>query len=171
MRCIGRCARFFNVPSSNSKDLSKRGTRRPTLKTTRERSLLMSHVRQRGTQPELAVRAIARRLGHRLSSNVRGLPGSPDLCDRAQKKAVFVHGCFWHRHPHCSATTTPKTNRGYWVPKFRDNVARDARKISDLRELGYQTMTIWSCELRGTVWDKRLERKLKRFLDPSSNPK
>lgn len=149
---------------STAKQPARRSKRRVQLKTTRERSLLMSRVRQRGTQPEIAVRGLARRLGYRLSTNVRGLPGSPDLCHRAQKKVVFVHGCFWHRHRYCNATTTPKNNRTYWVAKFKDNVARDARKVRDLRALGYQTMTLWTCEVQGTGWEEKLSRRLDRFL-------
>jgi len=164
LRGIGRCAIFLGMIPSSAKQLPTRGPRRRKLTTTPERSQLMSRVRQHGTQPERAVRGLARRLGYRLSTNVRSLPGSPDLCHGRLKKAVFVHGCFWHRHPQCSAATTPKNNRDYWVCKFKDNVARDARKQRDLRRLRYQTMTIWTCELRGTTWEKRLGRKLERFL-------
>jgi DNA mismatch endonuclease, patch repair protein len=158
------CEVAWDMPSRALRKYTKRRNDRK-LRTTRARSLLMSRVRQHGTDPELMVRRLARRLGRRLSTNVRTLPGSPDLVQRATKKAIFVHGCFWHRHPGCTATTTPANNREFWVRKFAENIARDARKTRNLRRLGYDTIIIWSCELRDRDWEEKVGIKLTRFLN------
>jgi DNA mismatch endonuclease, patch repair protein len=134
------------------------------LRTTPERAWLMSRVRQRGTGPELAVRAILRRLGHRFRTNAKGLPGSPDIYSASRKRAVFVHGCFWHRHPRCRATTTPTRNREFWLAKFLANVARDNRNARGLRRLGYRVMTVWECQLKSPAKLARLKRRLGRFF-------
>jgi DNA mismatch endonuclease (patch repair protein) len=134
------------------------------LRTTPERALLLSKVRQRGTGPELAARAILRNLGIRFRTNGKGLPGSPDIFSASGKRAVFVHGCFWHRHPRCRAATTPTRNRKYWLAKFLANVARDNRNARRLRRLGYRVMTVWECQLESPAKLERLKRRIDRFF-------
>lgn len=106
----------------------------------------MGRVRQAGTAPEEAVAAWLRahKLGYR--RNVRTLPGRPDFANRRAGFAIFVHGCFWHRHPGCLRTTTPARNREFWLEKFASNVARDAARTSELEQTGLCTITIWECE-------------------------
>src|SRR5262245_36742868 len=98
----------------------------------------MARVRHSGTAPELAVRRLLRRLRIRFTTSNRDLPGSPDIANRRDKWALFIHGCFWHRHEGCSQTTTPRTNKLFWLQKFRDNRLRDTRKGSQLRRLGFK---------------------------------
>jgi DNA mismatch endonuclease, patch repair protein len=131
---------------------------------TAERSKLMARVRQRGTAPELAVRSILDRQGHDYETNGSELPGSPDLYDRYTKRALFVHGCYWHRHRGCRATTTPTSNRDFWVQKFEQNVARDRRKVRTLRRMGYRVLTVWECQLKSPKKLARLERRLDAFF-------
>ena len=107
----------------------------------------MGGIRQKGTAAELAVRRIATSLGLHYRISNRDLPGSPDLANRSRKWAIFVHGCFWHRHAGCSRTTTPRRNRAFWVAKFEANIARDARVQSELRDLGYRVVVLWECEV------------------------
>lgn len=106
----------------------------------------MRAVRQEGTEPEVAVRVALASLGFEFETNVQDKPGRPDLWVSTEGVAIFVHGCFWHRHEGCSKATTPKRNRDYWVTKFQQNVERDARKVSELEALGYSTVTVWQCE-------------------------
>jgi DNA mismatch endonuclease, patch repair protein len=108
----------------------------------------MRNVRRRHTEPELIIRKAlwARSLRYRL--HVRGLPGTPDIVFARRHVAVFVHGCFWHRHPCCRYATTPKTNTQFWQGKFAANVARDQRKIEDLTRLGWRSVVVWGCETR-----------------------
>jgi DNA mismatch endonuclease (patch repair protein) len=117
-----------------------------SLRTTPDASARMAKVRQRGTEPELAVRDAARIAKLRLGSDNRDLPGSPDLANRTRKVAVFVHGCYWHRHSDCPRSTTPKRNREFWLAKFRRNIARDAVAIGDLKALGFNVVVVWGCE-------------------------
>jgi DNA mismatch endonuclease, patch repair protein len=110
-------------------------------------STRMGRVRQKGTRPELLVRGVLSELGHRFRLANRDLPGSPDIANRSRRWAVFVHGCFWHRHG-CSATTTPGRNRAFWEAKFARNVIRDQQSTERLRALGYTVIVVWECETK-----------------------
>jgi DNA mismatch endonuclease (patch repair protein) len=124
-------------------------------------SARLARVRQRDTTPELAVRLAAYSLGHHFRIHNRDLPGSPDIANRTRKWAIFVHGCFWHRHHGCVRTTTPKRNRAFWVEKFEANRARDRRVRAALRRAGYRTVVVWECESENPA---RLRAKLERDL-------
>jgi DNA mismatch endonuclease (patch repair protein) len=119
---------------------------RPPKPADPRRSALMSRVRQRGTEAELAVAAALRRLGISYRLNVMSLPGSPDFANKRMKWAIFVHGCFWHRHTGCKRATVPKTNEDFWRDKFLTNRVRDARAIRQLRRLGFRVSLIWECQ-------------------------
>ena len=119
---------------------------RPKLRTDPDRSALMRRVRQRGTSPEIIVARICRDLGLRYRLNVKSLPGSPDLGNKTKRWAIFVNGCFWHRHTGCRLATPPKRNRAFWSKKFAANRSRDARKIRELRALSYRVAVVWQCE-------------------------
>jgi DNA (cytosine-5)-methyltransferase 1 len=135
------------------------------------RSRLMASVRQKGTNPELIVRRLARLLGLRIRTNGKNLPGSPDVFTMAPKRAVFVHGCFWHRHPACKAATMPKSNREFWEQKFKANLQRDRRKIRKLRSIGFRVMTIWECQVKSPTNLSRVTRKLLRFFETGQQPR
>jgi len=143
--------------------MSRKSPRLGKLATTPERSALFKRVRQRGTAPEAVVRAMLTRLGHTYSTNVRLIPGSPDLVSEGSW-AVFVHGCYWHRHAGCRASSTPSRNAAFWRAKFEANVRRDRRKVRELKKLGYRVMTIWECETKTRANQARLERRLARFF-------
>lgn len=126
-----------------------------------DRSALMSRVKAKGTKPELNVRRLAHGLGYRYRLHRRDLPGSPDLVFPGRRKALFVHGCFWHRHQGCRKTTMPKTRAKFWQRKFDDNVRRDERVIAALRDLGWDVLVVWECE---TSDENLLRRTLIEFL-------
>ena len=126
-----------------------------------DRSALMSRVKAKGTKPELNVRRLAHGLGYRYRLHRRDLPGSPDLVFPGRRKALFVHGCFWHRHQGCRKTTMPKTRAMFWRRKFDDNVRRDERVIAALRDLGWDVLVVWECE---TSDENLLRRTLIEFL-------
>lgn len=115
------------------------------LQTSKAISERMGRVRRQGTKPELVVRKIAREAGLRYTTRNKDLPGSPDLANRRRHIAIFVHGCYWHRHPKCVKASTPKTNETFWENKFSQNVARDAAAVSALRSQGFKVVTIWEC--------------------------
>jgi len=114
----------------------------------KKRSEIMSRVRSRDTKPELVVRRIAHGLGFRYRLHRKDLPGCPDIVFPRYRSVIFVHGCFWHRHPSCKHASSPKTRVEYWEDKFRGNVARDARNTTLLRDLGWRVMVIWECETK-----------------------
>ena len=112
-----------------------------------KRSQMMSGIRSRDTTPEKLVRRALHKAGFRfrLSSGSK-LPGRPDVVLAKYRTAVFVHGCFWHRHEGCRLTYTPKSNRPFWRRKFRENIERDARKARELRRMGWRRVVIWECD-------------------------
>lgn len=125
----------------------------------------MSRVRSKDTKPEKKVRTLVYSLGYRYRLHRGDLPGSPDLVFPGRKKVIFVHGCFWHRHSDdCPLTRTPKSKQAFWEAKFSQNVERDLRQQSLLREAGWQYLIIWECE---TAEKQRalLVKKIRDFLD------
>lgn len=112
------------------------------------RSWLMSRVRSKDTSPEMRVRRAAHKLGIRFRLHKNDLPGKPDLVFRKHQTALFVHGCFWHRHEGCSKASTPKTRSEYWTEKFTGNVRRDSEVKMALESLGWKVMIVWECETK-----------------------
>jgi DNA mismatch endonuclease, patch repair protein len=125
------------------------------------RSEMMSRIRGKGTKPELLVRSSAHRLGFRFRLHVRKLPGSPDLVFPRKKIALFVHGCFWHRHQGCPYCYAPKSNIQFWREKFKKNVVRDKRVETGLEGMGWRVAVIWECE---TADSNGLRKRLKELL-------
>jgi DNA mismatch endonuclease, patch repair protein len=105
----------------------------------------MARILAKDTQPELCVRRLVYALGYRYRLHVRTLPGTPDLVFRSRKKVIFVHGCFWHRHPGCGRL--PKSRKRFWVNKLESNRRRDLANIRRLQRSGWQVLVIWECEL------------------------
>jgi DNA mismatch endonuclease, patch repair protein len=120
------------------------------------RSQIMARVRGKDTSPELRVRSLVHRLGYRFRLHRRDLPGRPDLVFPARKKVIFVHGCFWHRHQNCPANRTPKSRVEFWTAKLDGNAARDARKMSELKDMGWDALVIWECEVDRIDLPKRI---------------
>ncbi|WP_295840161.1 DNA mismatch endonuclease Vsr [uncultured Xanthomonas sp.] len=114
----------------------------------KQRSSLMSRIRGKDTKPELKVRQLAYALGFRFRLHRRDLPGSPDLVFASRRKVIFVHGCYWHRHPGCRYAYSPKSNVEFWQSKFAANVARDRLAAKALEEAGWQVLVVWECETR-----------------------
>ena len=126
------------------------------------RSWNMSRIRGKDTGPELRLRSMLHREGFRFRLHARKLPGRPDLVLPKYRTAIFVHGCFWHRHPGCRNATDPANRATFWQEKFRSNVARDARNRAALEAAGWAVVVVWECEL-GTDAQGVLTR-LKRSL-------
>lgn len=111
------------------------------------RSANMRAVRSKDTKPEMLVRRAVYALGYRYRLHRRDLPGKPDLAFIGKRKAIFVHGCFWHQHEDCREASKPKSNGGYWGPKLARNVERDANNVDALHRAGWQTLIIWECDM------------------------
>lgn len=131
----------------------------------------MSRIRGSDTKPEMRVRRALHARGLRYRLHRRDLPGTPDIVFPRAKVAVFVHGCYWHRHESCRLTTTPSTNTEFWQRKFDGNVARDRKAAQQLVERGWQVMTVWECETRKpaqlqAVVD-RIEKEIRSRVTPN----
>lgn len=126
------------------------------------RSALMARIGARNTGPELRVRRFLHARGLRYSLHGRNLAGRPDIVFRSRRIAVFVHGCFWHRHPGCAATRTPKTRTEFWEPKFLANVARDGQVQATLIAEAWRVVIVWECETTNEGALLRLARLIER---------
>ena len=111
------------------------------------RSWNMSRIRGKDTAPELHLRSLLHRAGYRFRLHHPTLPGRPDIVLPKYRAAVFVHGCYWHRHAGCPLAATPKTRTGFWQAKFDNTVRRDRRKARELAQLGWRVITVWECQL------------------------
>lgn len=112
------------------------------------RSWNMSRIKGKDTGPEMKLRSMLHRAGYRFRLHTSELPGRPDIVLAKYRTVVFVHGCYWHRHPGCPDATTPKSRTEFWQKKFRDTVERDKRKVEELEKLGWHVITVWECELK-----------------------
>jgi DNA mismatch endonuclease (patch repair protein) len=127
-----------------------------------ERSERMRRVKGRDTKPERRLRALVWRLGYHYRKHRRDIPGNPDLAFVGRKRAIFLHGCFWHRHDCPSGRRAPKSRVAFWTKKFQQNVARDTVVAKALKRAGWKSLVIWECEIRKP---ELIERKIRRFLD------
>ena len=132
--------------------------------TPAERSARMGRVRGRDSKPEMVVRRLVHAMGFRYRLHDRRLPGAPDLVLRGRRKAIFVHGCFWHRHPdpNCKLARMPKSRLDFWGPKLQGNRERDLRQQAALKALGWDFLVVWECELRDK---EQLQNALFGFLE------
>lgn len=115
--------------------------------TTKKRSEVMGLIRAKDTKPEKIVRSYLHRAGFRFRLHNKKLPGTPDLWLRKFNAAIFVNGCYWHRHPDCKLAYMPKQNRSFWERKFSANVLRDEHNKSALLDRGIRILVIWECAL------------------------
>ena len=114
-----------------------------------QRSERMSRVRNKDTKPELKIRRLVWSLGYRYRLHSKKLPGHPDLVFPARKKVIFIHGCFWHQHgENCRQYRMPKTRLEFWLPKLEGNKRRDAENQRLLREMGWDHMIVWECQIK-----------------------
>jgi DNA mismatch endonuclease, patch repair protein len=128
-----------------------------------QRSERMARVRSKGSRAELKVRRLVHSLGYRYRLHRRDLPGSPDLVLPARRSVIFVHGCFWHRHPDpsCKLARLPKSRLDFWGPKLEANRERDERNKTALEKSGWRVLDIWECQLPDAG---QLEQTIRNFL-------
>jgi len=128
------------------------------------RSENMRRIRGKDTKPELIVRSALFGMGYRYRLHGDKLPGKPDLVFAKRRKAIFVHGCFWHNHSHisCKIARFPKSNADYWADKLRRNIERDAVRRAELRRMGWKVLVVWECQTKSI--DKQIGR-IRRFLE------
>lgn len=130
--------------------------------TPEQRSRQMARVRGKDSVPELALRRLVHGMGYRYRLHVRQLPGTPDMVFRGRGAVIFMHGCFWHRHPGCTRARIPKSREEFWTTKLEGNRRRDLRDQRRLRRMGWRVMVVWECQLdRPEV----VAARVSRFLD------
>jgi DNA mismatch endonuclease (patch repair protein) len=110
----------------------------------------MSHIAGKETKPEILVRKFLFAHGFRFRKNVKELPGKPDIVLPKYKTVIFIHGCFWHGHD-CKRGVLPETNFEFWKDKIGKNVERDKRDIAELKQLGWNVIVIWQCEIKNVA--------------------
>lgn len=118
------------------------------IKSPEQRSLNMSKIRSKDTKPEEYIRHLLFHLGYRYRKNVNDVPGHPDAWLAKYNVALFVHGCFWHRHPGCRFAYTPKSRTEFWSRKFESNIARDKVVENQLKARGIRSLVIWECTVK-----------------------
>lgn len=129
--------------------------------TTTQRSVHMGRIRRADTGPEMIVRRLLHRLGYRFRIQLKKVPGRPDVAFPGRRKAILVHGCFWHGHEHCSTWCMPKTRPDFWRNKITTNRERDARLLAAAIAQGWECLIVWECETKDTDF---LEDQLTEFL-------
>ncbi len=142
------------------------------IKSAEARSRNMARIRSRDTGPETWLRKELFACGFRYRKNVSSIPGHPDIWMAKYNTAVFVHGCFWHRHRGCKYAYLPKTRVEFWTEKFRKNMERDAAVQAQLEKSGIRQLVIWECAIRRAVRSDQqrtsLINDIRMFLDSDS---
>ena len=128
----------------------------------KQRSYNMSRIKGKNTKPELLVRKWLWSEGYRYRLHRKDLPGKPDIVFPGRKKAIFVHGCFWHKHD-CKYFKWPRSNEEFWKEKINGNVSRDKKNYKSLQECGWDYFVLWECELKGNA--HLVFENLKAFLE------
>lgn len=129
--------------------------------SSEKRSWNMSRIRSADTKPEKIVRSILHSNGLRYRLHPKSVLGRPDIVLSGLKLAIFIHGCFWHRHKECKYAYNPKSRVDFWNKKFSDNVKRYKFVAKSLKKAGWKVITIWECEIENSI---KLERHVHRIL-------
>ena len=133
------------------------------------RSRNMSAIHSKDTKPEIYLRKLLFKEGYRYRIAEKSVPGHPDIFFRKYNTAIFVHGCFWHRHQDCKYAYTPKSRIEFWQKKFDDNVRRDSVVQNELRERRIKCLIVWECTIRQMMKDSAIERavlsQIKLFIE------
>ena len=127
------------------------------IKSPEQRSLNMSKIRSKDTKPEEYISKLLFNHGYRYRKNVKNVPGHPDAWLARYNTAVFVNGCFWHRHEGCKYAYTPKSRIEFWNDKFQKNTARDKVVEDQLKEQGIRSLVIWECTIRKMMQKSNIE--------------
>lgn len=129
----------------------------------KRRSQMMASIKGRDTKPERVMRSALHRIGFRYRLHAQRLPGKPDIVLTKYKAAIFVNGCFWHRHPYCKYAYVPKSHRSFWRRKFLENTNHDQAVHRQLEKLGWRVFVVWECQTtRAAVMAERIGRTIRK---------
>lgn len=129
--------------------------------SSEKRSSIMSNIRSKNTSPEIQVRKLIFSMGYRYRLHRKDLPGCPDIVFPGRKKVIFIHGCFWHGHQNCKASTLPETHKEFWKNKINSNQERDGKNINELENLNWKVLVVWQCEIKNISY---IAEKINSFL-------
>lgn len=132
--------------------------------TKEKRSWNMSQIKDKDTSIEVKVRKYLYHYGFRYRKNVKELPGKPDIFLKKYNTVIFVNGCFWHHHYNCKLAYIPKSRTGFWIKKFNKNIENDINHEKELRQMGYNVITVWECEIK-ECFKYRMEELVKEIED------
>ncbi len=120
----------------------------------------MSKIRAKNTKPELFIRSELHKRGYRFRVNSKLVEGLPDIYFTKRRIAIFIHGCYWHRHPNCKFAYTPKSNVDFWMRKFSSNILRDTEVMTLLNQQGIRVITIWECTIKRMLIDNSVNAEV-----------
>lgn len=135
------------------------------IKSPEERSKNMAAIRSKNTKPEVYFRKLLFANGYRYSLNSKSVPGHPDIYLRKYNTAIFVHGCFWHRHEGCKYAYMPKSRFEFWQKKFENNKRRDKIVVQELDEKGVKWIIVWECSIKKMQRDNAVQEKILRIVE------
>lgn len=127
------------------------------------RSYNMSQIKGKNTKPEEIVRKYLFAHGFRYRKNDKRLPGSPDIVLPKYNTVIFVNGCFWHGHEGCKYFVWPQNNADFWREKIQRNIERDKNNYDKLKQLGWNIVFVWECELKRHRRDETLSSLISRI--------
>lgn len=134
--------------------------------SSEKRSWVMAQVKGRDTKPEKAVRSLLHRMGYRFRLQRKDLPGKPDIVLPRYRAAIFVHGCYWHRHDCPNGRRLPKSRIDFWLSKLEGNRERDIKKQALLRGQGWNVLIVWECMLLDV---NALQENIRAFLESAAH--
>ena len=130
------------------------------IKSPEERSKNMAAIHSKNTKPEIYLRKLLFARGYRYGVNSKSVPEHPDIYMKKYNTAIFVHGCFWHRHEGCKYAYMPKSRVEFWQKKFDDNVRRDSAVKAELLEHGIKCLIVWECTIKRMVKSSDVEKRI-----------
>ncbi len=128
------------------------------------RSRMMSGIRSTNTKPEILTRKALHKLGYRFRLNSRIERIKPDIVLSKYKVAVFVHGCYWHKHEGCKLAYSNRNYSPKWLKKFEDNRIRDSRVLDMLVSSNWRVVIIWECVTRNSQEFRHTIKRVDRFI-------
>lgn len=138
-----------------------------------QRSKNMSAIKSKDTKPEIYLRKTLFHKGYRYRKNVNYIEGHPDIYLAKYNTAIFVHGCFWHRHRGCKYAYEPKSRIDFWNKKFDLNKKRDEVVKKILAEHGIRVLIVWECTVKkmynNSEYEQEILKQISRFLENNTN--
>lgn len=135
------------------------------IKSPEERSKNMAAIHSKNTKPEIYLRKLLFTRGYRYGVNSKSVPGHPDIYMKKYSTAVFVHGCFWHRHEGCKYAYMPKSRVEFWLKKFEANVKRDELVRKELASKKIKVLIVWECTIKRMKKDKKTEEEVISLIE------